>query len=290
MLVVRSACPRFGHAAIPHRRGVEGTSCYTESMDYTESYGDVRRYRRSNIGRCAWITCRDRPEDTVYNTATELTSSVSGRAMSWKSCLRRAASSGSTPCLPARRRTSDQSGSASASSRHRASPVRIEAGAAAVRTMCHSRWLIGTAPPRGGVFASACERGAADTAARPAILVIDDELGCRESLRLLLSPDCEVLCADSVSAALDILSGRRIDLVVSDVVMPVTDGIEGLAFIRKMRPDMPVIAYSGRSDEDMRRRAMDAGADAFMAKPFGVEEMRGAVAGCLRGRRDKARC
>ena len=63
----------------------------------------------------------------------------------------------------------------------------------------------------------------------PRVLVVDDEAGVRESLRMLLKEDCEVVTADGVDAGLRALAETPPDLVVLDLVMPGRSGLEFLA-------------------------------------------------------------
>jgi DNA-binding response OmpR family regulator len=68
------------------------------------------------------------------------------------------------------------------------------------------------------------------------VLIIDDELGPRESLRILLKHDFEVFCADSVDKGLEVLGRESPDLVVLDIRMPGKTGIDGLREIRAIDP------------------------------------------------------
>ena len=70
----------------------------------------------------------------------------------------------------------------------------------------------------------------------PQILVIDDEIGPRESLRMLLKPNYQVYTAENVEAGLRILRDKNPDVVISDIRMPGTNGIDGLRKIREIDP------------------------------------------------------
>jgi len=63
----------------------------------------------------------------------------------------------------------------------------------------------------------------------PQILVIDDEIGPRESLRMLLKPNYQVHTAENVDAGLRILREKSPDVIISDIRMPGTNGIDGLS-------------------------------------------------------------
>lgn len=112
---------------------------------------------------------------------------------------------------------------------------------------------------------------------QPTVLVIDDELGPRESLRFLLKNDYRVLCADSVDHGLELLRANNPDTVIMDIRMPGRNGIEGLREIRKSNPDLSVImltgfAAVGTAQESIRHEAND-----YIEKPFDASEMRSIV-------------
>ncbi len=109
--------------------------------------------------------------------------------------------------------------------------------------------------------------------ARRRVLVVDDELGPRESLRILLKQKYEVVAVDSVPAALEVIERRRPDLVISDIRMPGMNGIEGLRRIREVDPDVAVIMLTGYADLATARAAMQLDATDYVSKPFDVDEM-----------------
>src|SRR5213082_2160284 len=72
----------------------------------------------------------------------------------------------------------------------------------------------------------------------PQILVIDDEMGPRESLRMLLKPNYQVHTADCVEAGIKLLKEKQPDTIVMDIRMPGVSGIEGLRQIREIDPNL----------------------------------------------------
>ncbi len=104
------------------------------------------------------------------------------------------------------------------------------------------------------------------------ILLIDDE----ESLRALLKMALErkghvVFDAPNGLEAREILQGEKIDLVITDILMPEVDGIETIRDIRRVNRDLKIIAISGgwsRLRPDFLPHAEALGADLTMAKPF----------------------
>ena len=112
------------------------------------------------------------------------------------------------------------------------------------------------------------------TSDQPGILVIDDEVGPRESLRMLLKPDYQVHTADSVEAGLKILREKGPDTIVMDIRMPGMNGIEGLRKIREIDPHLSVIMLTGFGALETAREALRLGANDYISKPFDAGEMR----------------
>src|SRR5438477_3488400 len=108
----------------------------------------------------------------------------------------------------------------------------------------------------------------------PQILVIDDEMGPRESLRMLLKPNYQVHTADKVEAGLRILREKKPDAVISDIRMPGTSGIEGLRKIREIDPHLSVIMLTGFGALETAKEAVRLGANDYISKPFDAREMR----------------
>jgi DNA-binding NtrC family response regulator len=112
---------------------------------------------------------------------------------------------------------------------------------------------------------------------RPVVLAIDDEPGVRESLRLILGDEFEVLEAPDGEAALAILAARRVDVALLDVRMPGQPGSTVLPRILAIDESIPVILIT--ADPHLRTAvdAMKAGAYDYLAKPFDVDEILGLV-------------
>ena len=114
------------------------------------------------------------------------------------------------------------------------------------------------------------------------ILVVEDEAGIRRVVRLVLEAEGhEVFEADSVARARIEAATRRPDLLLVDLGLPDGDGVD---FIRELRlwSAMPVIVLSARSAEAQKIAALDAGADDYLAKPFGAGELTARVRAQLR--------
>jgi len=108
----------------------------------------------------------------------------------------------------------------------------------------------------------------------PQVLVIDDEMGPRESLRMLLKPDYNVHTADCVDAGIRLLKEKQPDTVVMDIRMPGATGIEGLRKIREIDPHLSVIMLTGFGALETAQEALRLGANDYINKPFDAGEMR----------------
>lgn len=122
----------------------------------------------------------------------------------------------------------------------------------------------------------------------PVVLVVDDDPAVRRTLLLLFKAQgYEVVAAEDAISAVSAARKRRPDVVVLDVGLP---GGEGFVVMERLRavPDLaatPVVVISGREPQTMRRRAEQAGAAAFLAKPVDNRTLLDAVRGALRAGR-----
>jgi len=109
------------------------------------------------------------------------------------------------------------------------------------------------------------------------VLVIDDERGPRESLRMLLKRDYDVTLAESVDRGMACLREIAPDLVILDLRMPDKSGIDGLRELRQIDSDIAVIILTGYGELETAREAIRHGANEYMKKPFDAREMMEAV-------------
>ena len=100
------------------------------------------------------------------------------------------------------------------------------------------------------------------------ILIVDDELGVRESLRMLLKPYYDIYTAPDGEAALNVIKERKIHLITLDLNMPKLSGIETLRAIRKIDGEVPVIIITGYGTQKDEEEALLYGVKNFIAKPF----------------------
>jgi two-component system KDP operon response regulator KdpE len=105
------------------------------------------------------------------------------------------------------------------------------------------------------------------------VLVVDDEPQIVRALGInLRARDYEVLTAATGVQALDVAARHRPDVVILDLGLPDLDGVEVIRGLRGWC-STPIIVLSGRSDSADKVEALDAGADDYLTKPFGVDEL-----------------
>jgi two-component system, OmpR family, KDP operon response regulator KdpE len=116
----------------------------------------------------------------------------------------------------------------------------------------------------------------------PKILIVDDEPSLLATMApLLRSRGYDVTTATSGRAALDAVERERPDLIVLDLGLPDVDGIEVCRVIRA-RSTTPIVVLSARGAESDKVRALDTGADDYVTKPFGAEELTARIRAALR--------
>ncbi len=114
------------------------------------------------------------------------------------------------------------------------------------------------------------------------ILLVDDEPQMLRSLRLILSGHgYETVTADSGEVGLEEIGRRMPDVVLLDLMLPGIDGLEVCRRVRE-RSAVPIIILSARGEEAMKVQALDLGADDYLTKPFGAEELLARIRVALR--------
>ncbi|MDH4099346.1 MAG: sigma-54 dependent transcriptional regulator [Nitrospirota bacterium] len=106
------------------------------------------------------------------------------------------------------------------------------------------------------------------------VLIVDDELGIRESLKMILKHDYRVLTASSGIEALKMQERERPDAVFLDIRMPGMDGMQVLAELRKETPTTPVIMLTATQTLETVVEAMKLGASDYLTKPFSIQEIK----------------
>lgn len=115
------------------------------------------------------------------------------------------------------------------------------------------------------------------SAERPAVLVVDDEYGPRESIAFSLSGEFEVDTAERAKEALAKIKAKAYATIVLDIRMPEMDGIKALEELRKIDPHVSVIMLTGYGTLATAQQAMVAGANQYLRKPPDIPELIDAV-------------
>jgi two-component system, OmpR family, KDP operon response regulator KdpE len=117
---------------------------------------------------------------------------------------------------------------------------------------------------------------------QPRVLVVDDEPQILRALRIILrDAGFEVLLAATAEEALDVAAMRPPSAAIVDLVLPDGDGIEITRSLRKWSK-MPILVLSAVGEEDEKVRALEAGADDYVTKPFGPRELVARLQAALR--------
>ncbi len=108
---------------------------------------------------------------------------------------------------------------------------------------------------------------------KASVLIVDDELGPRESLRMILKPLYDVRTAANGQEALDCIQKEKIDLITLDIKMPGLSGMDVLRELRKLGSDAAVVIVTGYGTLTDVHDAIRYGAVDFVSKPFNVPDI-----------------
>ena len=114
-------------------------------------------------------------------------------------------------------------------------------------------------------------------AVRGRLMIVDDDEGPRKSLRIVFQDDYEVFVANSPSMALKLARQHRIDVAILDIRMPEMSGIELLAQLKKIDPNIQIIMLTAYETTKSLRQSINYGACEFLNKPFDIHRVRDAV-------------
>ncbi|HSV05395.1 MAG TPA: sigma-54 dependent transcriptional regulator [Candidatus Binatus sp.] len=106
------------------------------------------------------------------------------------------------------------------------------------------------------------------------VLIVDDEPGVRESLRMVLKEGYEPIAVGSSGEALESLAATSVDVVLLDIVMPGMDGMQLLEELRVRFPNLPIVMLTATKTVKTAVGAMKLGAFDYITKPFDVDELR----------------
>jgi two-component system KDP operon response regulator KdpE len=126
------------------------------------------------------------------------------------------------------------------------------------------------------------EPGEQPPASRPRVLVLDDEPQIVRALKVVLrEAGFEAVPAATASEALDQAAVRPPEAAIVDLVLPDGDGVEVTRRLREWS-EMPILVLSAMGDEEQKVRALEAGADDYITKPFGARELVARLQAALR--------
>jgi putative nucleotidyltransferase with HDIG domain len=119
---------------------------------------------------------------------------------------------------------------------------------------------------------------------RPSILIVDDELGPRESLGMILKPSFNIFTSEDGREALQIIKNTNIDVVTLDLKMPVMSGEEVLKLIKDYDPTIEVVIITGYGTLKSAVEAIKYNVFDYILKPFNVSDILSTVKRCLERR------
>lgn len=106
------------------------------------------------------------------------------------------------------------------------------------------------------------------------ILVVEDNVDlCSLIASELIRHKYNVFAAHDGDIALDIYANNHIDLLITDIMMPHTDGLALISAIRKVNQSLPILIISARSTQDDKYKGFNAGTDDYMVKPIDIDEL-----------------
>jgi excisionase family DNA binding protein len=143
-------------------------------------------------------------------------------------------------------------------------------------------WLDSQRPRSGGRTMPPAPARAATGAARPRVLVVDDEASIRDLLsKTLALAEYDVDVAPDGRSALDRMRMYPYDLLIADLKMPGMDGLTVIREAKRFKADLPVIIITGFSTESSAIEAVNLGVAGYLTKPFRVPQVLAAAAKAL---------
>jgi DNA-binding NtrC family response regulator len=106
------------------------------------------------------------------------------------------------------------------------------------------------------------------------VLIVDDEIGARESLKMVLKNDYEVFLAKNAEEAFSQIKEQSPDIVLLDIILPDLDGLKVLERIKQNDPNIVVIMVTATTTVKTALEAKRLGAYGYVTKPFDIDELR----------------
>ena len=122
---------------------------------------------------------------------------------------------------------------------------------------------------------------------RPRVLIVEDQIGPRESLKLVLSSAYTVIVAENGAEGLEQFEKWSPELVVSDIRMPRMNGIDFMRRLKQRSPDTPFIILTGYGSLETAQEAVRAGAFDYLSKPYDIEHLRQLASRAIASVREK---
>ena len=106
------------------------------------------------------------------------------------------------------------------------------------------------------------------------VLIVDDEIGTRESLKMILKNDYEVFLAKNAEEAFSQIKEHSPDVILLDIILPDLDGLKVLERIKQNDPNIIVIMVTATKPVKTAPEAKKLGAYGYVTKPFDIDELR----------------
>jgi DNA-binding NtrC family response regulator len=106
------------------------------------------------------------------------------------------------------------------------------------------------------------------------VLIVDDEIGARESLKMILKNDYEVSLARNAEEAFSKIKEHSPDVILLDIILPDLDGLKVLERIKQNDPNIIVIMVTATTTVKTALEAKKLGAYGYVTKPFDIDELR----------------
>src|SRR5437762_3025017 len=122
---------------------------------------------------------------------------------------------------------------------------------------------------------------AANSPRKRTLLIVDDEEGPRQSLRIVFKDDYTILLADNGSKAIELVRQHPVDAAVLDIRMSGMSGVELLGKLKEIDPTIEIIMLTAYETIETARQALRLGACDYLTKPFDISTMRAAIANAM---------